>query len=89
MSPEIVLSVFSEALWLAIRMVAPMLLMAMGIGLIIAILQAATQVQEQTMTFAPKLIGIAVALLIFGPWMMNQSMDFMKTIFERVSQIGM
>jgi flagellar biosynthetic protein FliQ len=89
MSQEVVTTIFIEAMWLALRLITPMLLLAMTIGLAIAILQAATQVQEQTMTFAPKLIGIGLALLLFGPWMMNQAMDFMRMIFSRVSEIGM
>jgi len=65
-----------------------MLLFAMTIGLVIAILQAATQVQEQTMTFAPKLIGMTIALLAFGPWMINLLIDFLNTTFARIAEIG-
>ncbi|MCL1831784.1 MAG: flagellar biosynthesis protein FliQ [Oscillospiraceae bacterium] len=89
MTQEIILGIFTDGLWLAFRLVAPMLLAAMGIGLIIAILQAATQVQEQTLSFAPKLIGIALALLIFGPWMMSQTADFVREIFAKMSEVGM
>jgi flagellar biosynthetic protein FliQ len=89
MTQEIILEIFSDGLWLAFRLTAPTLLAAMGIGLVIAILQAATQVQEQTLTFAPKLIGVAVALLLFAPWMMQQIQDFVIEIFARISEVGL
>jgi flagellar biosynthetic protein FliQ len=89
MTQDIVLEIFTGALWLAFRICLPPLLMAMSIGLVIAILQAATQVQEQTLTFAPKLIAIAVALLIFAPWMIAEITDFVREIFGRMSEVGL
>ena len=89
MTQEIVLEMLTGAIWLAFKLCAPMLFAAMTIGLIIAILQAATQVQEQTMTFAPKLICITLALLAFGPWMINQTMDYLNMVFTRISEIGL
>ncbi|MCL2036872.1 MAG: flagellar biosynthesis protein FliQ [Oscillospiraceae bacterium] len=89
MTQEIVLQIFTGAIWLAFKLCAPMLLAAMLIGLVIAILQAATQVHEQTLTFAPKAIGITLALLALGPWMINQVIDYLNQTFERISQIGL
>ncbi|MCL1881703.1 MAG: flagellar biosynthesis protein FliQ [Oscillospiraceae bacterium] len=89
MTQEIVLEIFTAGLWLAFRLAAPMLIAAMGIGLVIAILQAATQIQEQTLSFAPKLIGISIALLVFGPWMMQQIIDYVTFIFGRMSEVGL
>ena len=77
-----VLQIFTRAITLAFKLAAPMLIIAMSVGLIIAILQAATQVQEQTLTFAPKAIAIALALLAAGPWMTNEILDFMRYIFD-------
>jgi len=89
MTQEMVLEIFAEAIWLAIRLCAPMLLMAMTIGLIIAILQAATQVHEQSLTFAPKALGITISLLALGPYMINQIIDFLNTTFERIASLGL
>ena len=76
------MEIFNEAVWLAFRMGVPLLLVGMLVGLIIAILQAATQVHEQTLTFAPKVIVVALTLLALGPWMLNSMMDFANRIFE-------
>ena len=62
-----------------------MLLVGMLVGLIRAILQAATEVREQTLTFAPKVIVVALTLLALGPWMINSLIDFTKRIFELMS----
>ena len=76
------MEIFTEAVWLAFKMGVPLLLVGMLVGLVIAILQAATQVHEQTLTFAPKVIIVALTLLALGPWMLNSLMDFVNKIFE-------
>ena len=82
MTQELVLEIFNEAVWLAFKLGVPLLLVGMLVGLIIAILQAATQVHEQTLTFAPKVIVVALTLLALGPWMLNSLMDFANRILE-------
>jgi flagellar biosynthetic protein FliQ len=89
MSQEIVLEIFTGAIWLAFKLAAPMLLTAMTIGLVIAIFQAATQINEQTMTFAPKLIGMTIAILAFGPWMISELTDYLHMTFARIAEIGL
>jgi flagellar biosynthetic protein FliQ len=89
MTQELVLEIFTDAIWLAFKLCAPMLFAAMGIGLIIAILQAATQVHEQTLTFAPKAIGVSLSLLALAPWMINQVTDFLNEMFERIAMVGL
>lgn len=81
MSQELVMEIFNRAVALAFKLGVPLLLIAMVVGLIIAILQAATQVHEQTLTFAPKVIAVALALLAMGPWMTSEIIDFMNYIF--------
>jgi len=76
------LSVLNQAVALAIQLSAPLLFSSLAIGLLIAILQAATQVNEQTMTFVPKLFLIALVLLALGPWMLANLTDFFMRIFE-------
>ncbi|HNX64299.1 MAG TPA: flagellar biosynthesis protein FliQ [Oscillospiraceae bacterium] len=87
MTQEQVLSIFKEALWIVLELSGPMLLISIIIGLVIAILQAATQVHEQTLTFVPKLIAIAVILLLSAPWMMNVIGDFTKDLFDLMAKI--
>ena len=82
MTQELVMEIFNEAVWLAFKLGVPLLLVGMLVGLIIAVLQAATQVHEQTLTFAPKVIIVALTLLALGPWMLNSLMDFANRIFE-------
>ena len=87
MTQEQVLSIFKEALWIVLELSGPMLLISIIIGLVIAILQAATQVHEQTLTFVPTLIAIAVILLLSAPWMMNVLGDFTKDLFDLMAKI--
>ena len=85
MSQELVMQIFTEAVWLAFRLGVPLLVVGMVVGLVIAILQAATQVHEQTLTFAPKVIIVALTLLELGPWMMNSMIDFFNRIMELIA----
>lgn len=85
MTQELVMQIFTEAVWLAFKLGVPLLLVGMLVGLIIAILQAATQVHEQTLTFAPKVVVVALTLLALGPWMLNSLIDFTNNIFLLMS----
>ncbi len=88
MSQELVMEIFTAALWLAFELGVPVLIVATLVGLVIAIFQAATQVHEQTLTFAPKAIIVAIALLIMAPWMANSVIDFFNYIFELMATTG-
>jgi flagellar biosynthetic protein FliQ len=66
----------------------PMLIIGMLVGLIISIFQAATQINEQTMTFIPKIIAVFVTLLIFGPWLINLLVTFTTEIISEIATIG-
>jgi flagellar biosynthetic protein FliQ len=83
------MGIFNQSVMLAFRLALPMLLTAMIVGLIIAILQAATQVHEQTITFAPKAVAVALVLLAAGPWMINSVLDFMREVFGMMSGTGL
>ena len=65
----------------------PMLAFGLVIGLVISIFQAVTQINEMTLTFVPKILGIALALLIFLPWMINMLSDFTRHMFELIPQM--
>lgn len=87
MTQDMVLDIFQEMLGLVIEMAGPLLLVSIAIGLVIAILQAATQIHEQTLTFVPKLAAIAFILLLAAPWMSNAAKDFVGHIFDIIDQI--
>ncbi|MBR5089258.1 MAG: flagellar biosynthesis protein FliQ [Ruminiclostridium sp.] len=87
MTQDVVLEIFTEAIMLAFKLAAPTLLIAMLVGLVIAILQAATQVHEQTLTFAPKAIIVALALLAMGPWMCSSIIDFFNYIVDLMNTV--
>lgn len=88
MSQDTVLEVFHDALMLALMLCGPMLIISIIVGLVISIIQAATQVHEQTITFVPKLVAIALILLLTGPWMMNRMNEFTVKLFDLISQIS-
>ena len=77
------LTIFSQAFTVVLKIAGPLLI----IGLIVAIFQAATQIHEQTLTFVPKLIIIALILLVAGTWMMTLMDDFFKMIFDRIANL--
>ena len=76
MSPETVIHVGRQAVETVLLAASPMLIAAMVIGLLISIFQAATQINEQTMTFIPKIVAVFVTLLIFGPWIIELLVTF-------------
>jgi len=76
------LSVLQAAIATAIKIAAPLLLVSMAVGLLISIIQAATQIHEQTITFVPKLLLLALILLAAGPWMLQTLADFFSRVFE-------
>lgn len=82
MSQDIIIEVFRQAMVVVLQIAGPMLLASIVVGLIIAIFQAATQIHEQTLTFAPKLLVIGAILIIGGSWMMSVMVDFIKSVFS-------
>ena len=85
MSIDDVTAVAGEALYLIIKMAAPVLLVSLVVGLIISIFQTVTSIQEQTLTFVPKIICVFVALILFGPWMMNSMVEYMTELWSTFS----
>lgn len=84
MSPDFVIKLGQDALVVVLKVAGPMLVVGLSIGLFISIFQATTSIQEQTLTFVPKIVGIMVSLLFFGSWMANTLMDFTREIFENL-----
>ncbi len=87
MTQDMVMEIFHEAIMLAFKLAVPVLLVAMIVGIVIAILQAATQIHEQTISFAPKAVAVGLTLFVLGPWMIQESVDFVRFIFDKISSI--
>jgi flagellar biosynthetic protein FliQ len=76
-----------QALYLALILTGPPVLVAMLVGLVISLIQATTQIQEQTLTFVPKLVAITVTIAVTGPWIMGQLIQFSQQLFERFPEL--
>jgi len=87
MSPEQVLTIGSEAMQTTLMVAAPVLGTALMIGLIVSIFQAATQINEQTLSFIPKLVGVMAVLMLAGHWMLMTMVDYMHHIFTMIPQL--
>lgn len=85
MTIDAVADIAREALYLIIKVSLPVLLVSLIIGLIISIFQTVTSIQEQTLTFVPKIICVFLALILFGPWMMNSMVEFMTELWSTFS----
>jgi len=84
MTPESVMALGRHAMEITLMISAPMLLVALAVGLVVSIFQAATQINEMTLSFIPKLIGIFVSLVVAGPWMLSVMLDYMRELFTSI-----
>ncbi len=84
MTPEMILDIGRNALWVTALLSAPLLLSALAIGVLVGMIQAATQIQEMTLTFIPKLIVMAIALVISGSWMLGLLTDFSTRLIQSI-----
>lgn len=84
MTPESVMMMGTEAMKVALALSAPLLLVALVTGLIISMLQAATQINEMTLSFIPKILAVFVTMIVAGPWMLNLLLDYMRTLFSNL-----
>lgn len=87
MSESFVVSVGKQAVMTALTVAAPVLIIAMIVGLIISIFQAVTQIQEQTLTFVPKMLAIIVVFIILGPWMLQTLIQFIQSMLNNISYV--
>ena len=87
MTPEFVISLAEEAIKLALTLSIPLLGVGLIVGLIIAVLQATTQVQEMTLTFVPKIVTVLLALLAAAPWMLSKMTHFASELITSIPQI--
>ena len=84
MTPESVLTLAQQVLQVTLLMAAPPLLAALLTGLLVSVFQAATQINEMTLSFIPKLLAIFVVLVVFGPWMLSIVLDYIRELFNGI-----
>ncbi len=84
MDPQTVITIGREALTMVLLISSPLLVAALVVGVTISVFQAITSIQEMTLTFIPKIVAVALALLIFLPWMLNMAVDFTQHMFAMI-----
>jgi flagellar biosynthetic protein FliQ len=87
MTPDVVLDLAQNSVFTILMVAGPLLMVALGVGLLVSIFQATTQIQEQTLAFIPKIIAVFVSLVIFGPWMLSVLLDFTQQLWQNLPRI--
>ena len=87
MTPETVMTIAERALELTLMLAAPMLVVALLVGLLIGVFQAATQINEMTLSFIPKALAISAAMVIAGPWMLKELVSYTRTLIESIPSL--
>ncbi|KHO62536.1 MULTISPECIES: flagellar biosynthesis protein FliQ [unclassified Thermoanaerobacter] len=85
MNTGVVIDIGREALTVALTIATPLLAIALGVGLLISIFQATTQIQEQTLSFVPKIVAILISLILFGPWMLTTLVNYTQRLFLNIN----
>ncbi|MBG6321696.1 flagellar biosynthesis protein FliQ [Pseudomonas aeruginosa] len=80
MTPEVALDLFREALWLTAMIIGVLVVPSLLVGLVVAMFQVATQINEQTLSFLPRLMVILLTLIVLGPWLLRQLMEYTQTL---------
>jgi flagellar biosynthetic protein FliQ len=87
MTPETVTTIGQQALWVTMLIAAPLLLSALAVGLLVGMFQAATQINEMTMSFIPKLLVMVAALVISGPWMLGVIVNYSQELMAQIPSL--
>jgi len=87
MTPEIVVSLFSQAVWLIMKFVCILVLPSLVVGLVVAVFQAATQVNEQTLSFLPRLMATLLTMMFTGNWLISEISDFFDYLFINIPSL--
>ena len=87
MNSTAVIAMIREALELTLLVSAPLLLTALAVGLVVSVFQAATQINEQTLSFIPKLLGVFVAIVVTGPWILQLLVDYTQRMFTNIPML--
>lgn len=86
MSPDFVIQVAERGVYMVLVICGPLMLLALAVGLFVSILQATTQIQEQTLAFVPKIVAVLIGLVFFGPWMLSRMVSYVYDIFSNLSK---
>lgn len=86
MSQEMVIKIAEQAVWTVLIVSGPLLLIALVVGLLVSIFQATTSIQEQTLAFVPKIVGVLVGLIFFGPWMLSQATSYFYDVLNNLTR---
>ena len=87
MTPEVAVDLFRDALWLTALMVAVLVVPSLLVGLLVAIFQAATQINEQTLSFLPRLLVMLITLIVAGPWLVQKFMEYFIGLYTSIPQL--
>ena len=87
MNQDTVVSLASQAMSLALKVAGPMLLVGLLVGLVVSLFQAVTQIQEQSLSFIPKIVGVAVLIVVLGPWMLGQLISYAQNLWMSIPQL--
>lgn len=87
MTPEVALDLFRDALWMTAMMVAILVVPSLLVGLVVAMFQAATQTNEQTLSFLPRLLVMLVTLIVVGPWLLQRFMEYFNRLYTSIPQL--
>jgi len=88
MNEAAVIELGRESMWVVLKIAGPIMMMGLGIGLIIALFQALTTIQEMTLTFVPKILVILGSVILFLPFMMTTIIEFSRALFDRMTALG-
>jgi flagellar biosynthesis protein FliQ len=84
MNQDTVVNLASQGMGLALKIAGPLLLVALVVGLVVSVFQAVTQIQEQSLTLIPKIVGVAVVVVVLGPWMLGQLVSYTSSLFTAI-----
>jgi flagellar biosynthesis protein FliQ len=87
MNQDTVVNLATQAMKLAIEIAGPMMLVGLVVGLVVSIFQAVTSIQEQSLTFIPKIVGLAVLIVILGPWMLGQLVSYAQNLYTSIPSL--
>ncbi len=87
MSQDTVVSLATQAMTLAMEVAGPMLLVGLVVGLVVSLFQTVTQIQEQTLTFIPKIVGLALLIVVLGPWMLGPLVSYAANLYTSIPQL--
>jgi flagellar biosynthetic protein FliQ len=84
MNQDVVVSIAVQAMEVGLKVALPMLLVGLAIGLLVSIFQAVTQIQEQSLSFIPKILGLVVVVIVMGPWMLGQLLSWTEQLYGSI-----